>query len=61
MNKQVDELEKIGEALAERLRFERLLSGVSARFVRVTADRLDGEIENALKLILDYFTSTAAA
>ena len=49
MNKQIQEMEKIDKALEERLRFESLLSDISARFVRVSADRLDGEIENALK------------
>jgi formate hydrogenlyase transcriptional activator len=47
--------EKAEEDLAERLRFERILSDLSAPFVNVPADRLDGEIENALKMILEYF------
>ena len=55
MNNQLDEREKIDKALEERLRFESLLSDLSARFVRVSADRLDGEIENALKAVLEFF------
>ncbi len=47
--------QSIEQALEERLRFERLVSDVSARFVNVPADRLDGEIEKALKLVLDFF------
>jgi len=53
--REVNERERIGEALEEQLRFERLLSEVSARFVNVTPERLDGEIENALKTVLDFF------
>ena len=55
MNKQIQEMGKIDKALEERLRFESLLSDISARFVRVPADRLDGEIENALKAVLEFF------
>jgi formate hydrogenlyase transcriptional activator len=55
MNKQIGDQEKIGKALEERLRFERLLSDVSARFVNPSAERLDGEIENALMLVLEFF------
>ena len=55
MNDQLDEREKIDKALETRLRFEGLLSDLSARFVRVSADRLDGEIANALKAVLEFF------
>ncbi len=55
MNKQLNEQKKIGNALEERLRFESLLSDVSARFVHVSSERLDGEIENALKMVLEFF------
>ena len=53
--REIMQREKADEALEERLRFESLLSDVSARFVRVPADRLDGEIENALKAVLEFF------
>jgi formate hydrogenlyase transcriptional activator len=52
--REITEREKVGEALEERLRFERLLTEISARFVNVPSDRLDGEIENALKMILEF-------
>ena len=41
--------------MEELLRFERLLSGVSARFINVSSSRLDGEIENALMEVLKFF------
>jgi two-component system sensor kinase FixL len=41
--------------LEERLRFERLLSNVSARFINISPEQVDGEIENALKMVIAYF------
>ncbi len=41
--------------LGERLQFERLVSGLSSRFVKVAPERLSAEIECALKIILDFF------
>lgn len=55
MNKQIEELHKIRKALEERLLFESLLSEVSARFVNTAPDRLDEEIEKALKTVMDVF------
>ena len=46
LDRKIMQREKADKALEERLRFESLLSDVSARFVRVPADRLDGEILN---------------
>ena len=43
------------EALQERLRFEQLLSDVSARFVNIPSDRVNSEIECGLKQILEFF------
>ncbi len=43
------------EALKERLRFERLLSNVSARFINLAPDQIDREIQNALRQILEFF------
>jgi len=43
------------QALQERLRFEQLLSDLSARFVNVPPDQVDLEIEESLKQILDFF------
>jgi formate hydrogenlyase transcriptional activator len=53
--REINERERIGVDLEERLRFESMLSDVSARFVRLPSDRLDAEIENALKKLLDFF------
>ncbi|MFZ2197259.1 MAG: PAS domain S-box protein, partial [Thermodesulfovibrionales bacterium] len=41
--------------LDEHLRFERLISDLSARFVNVSPDQIDGEIEHALKQVLEFF------
>jgi PAS domain S-box-containing protein len=43
------------EALEERLQFERLLSDLSARFVNIPPDRVDSEIEDGLRQILELF------
>ena len=39
----------------ERLRFEQLLSDISARFVNIPPDRVDSEIEGGLRQILEFF------
>jgi PAS domain S-box-containing protein len=39
----------------EHLIFETLISDLSARFVNIAPDRVDGEIENALKQVLEFF------
>ena len=44
-----------GALLDEHLRFERLISDLSARFVNVSPDQIDGEIEHALKQVLEFF------
>jgi len=41
--------------LGERLRFERLVSDLSARLVKAPPQQLDAEIERALKMILEFF------
>jgi len=55
MNRQIDEREMIGKALEARLRFESLLSDVSARVVQASAEQLDEEIETALQSVLVFF------
>ena len=42
------------ERLKEQLNFETLLVNISARFVNLPADRIDGEIEDALRRICEY-------
>jgi signal transduction histidine kinase len=53
--REVTDLTVAREALEERLRFEQLLSDLSARFVNIPPDRVDSEIEYGLKQILDFF------
>jgi formate hydrogenlyase transcriptional activator len=43
------------QALENRLRFERLLSDLSARFVKIAPDRVDSEIDYGLRQILEFF------
>jgi two-component system, NarL family, sensor kinase len=42
-------------ALGERLRFEELLSDLSARFVNIPPERVDSEIEDGLRQVLKLF------
>ena len=43
------------EGLRERLRFEQLLSDLTARFVNIAPDQVDLEIESALRQTLEFF------
>lgn len=43
------------EELENRIRFETLISDISARFVRLPSDEIDSEIERNLKQIMDFF------
>jgi len=43
------------EVLQERLQFEQLLSGLSARFVNIPPDQVDSEIEVGLRQVLEFF------
>jgi formate hydrogenlyase transcriptional activator len=47
--------EQVEETLNERLGFEALLSDLSARFIVVSPEEVDREIEQALKQILEFF------
>ena len=51
----VTERKQAEEALEDRLRFEGLLSDLSARFVNIPPDRVDSEIEDGLRQILGFF------
>ena len=44
-----------GDSSNEPLRFERLISDLSAQFVNVDPDEIDGEIERALTRVLEFF------
>jgi PAS domain S-box-containing protein len=46
---------QVEQALENRLRFERLLSDLSARFVNIPPDRVDSEIDYGLRQILEFF------
>lgn len=46
-------LRKSEEELASRLKFERMLSGLSARFVALDANQIDNAIEDAQKTIVE--------
>jgi len=49
----VTERKKTEQALEERLRFEVLLSEISTRFINLSADRIDSEIEDAQRRICE--------
>ena len=51
----ITERKQAEEALRERLQFEHLLSGLSARFVNMPPDQVDSEIEDGLRQILEFF------
>ena len=51
----VTERKQAEEARRERLQFEQLLSGLSARFVNMPPDRVDAEIEDGLRQVLEFF------
>jgi formate hydrogenlyase transcriptional activator len=49
------ERKQVEQSLENRLRFERLLSDLSARFVNIPPDRVDSEIDRGLRQILEFF------
>jgi len=49
------ERKQVEQALENRLRFERLLSDLSARFVNIPPDQVDSEIDYGLRQILEFF------
>jgi formate hydrogenlyase transcriptional activator len=49
------ERKQVEQALENRLRFELLLSDLSARFVKIPPDRVDSEIDYGLRQILEFF------
>jgi PAS domain S-box-containing protein len=51
----ITESKEAEEALGVRLRFEHMLSSLSARFVNIPSDRVDSEIEDGLRQILEFF------
>jgi PAS domain S-box-containing protein len=53
-SKKIDIL-KNGTDVGDRLQFEQIISGLSARLINLPSEKLDGEIEHALKLVLEFF------
>jgi len=54
-SKSVDGPLKKTSKIDEHLRFEQMISNLSARFINVPGERLDDEIEAALAEVLDFF------
>jgi PAS domain S-box-containing protein len=50
-----DTLQQKDAVTSERLRFEQMISDLSARFINVPSERLDSEITNTLKKLLEFF------
>jgi PAS domain S-box-containing protein len=57
----ITERKQAEEALGERLKFEQLLSDLSARFVNIPPDRVDSEIEVGLRQIREFFQVDSCA
>jgi formate hydrogenlyase transcriptional activator len=53
LSREIEQRVQAQEALQERLQFETLLTDISARFVNLPADRIDGEIEDAQRRICE--------
>ncbi|UCD82347.1 MAG: PAS domain-containing protein [Desulfobacterales bacterium] len=54
LNREIEQRKQTEEALNERLQFEGLLSDLSARFINITPDQVDLEIQGALRQILEF-------
>ena len=54
MNRKADILNYSGNA-NERMRFEEMISNISARIINLPPEQLDSEIELALKRVLEFF------
>lgn len=50
-----DTLQQKDATTSERLRFEQMISDLSARFIKVPPERLDSEITNTLIKLLEFF------
>ncbi|MCK7497240.1 MAG: hypothetical protein MZW92_45215 [Comamonadaceae bacterium] len=49
------------QGLLERLEFEQLISSLSARFVNISSEKVDAEIERSLKRIYEFFSCDRCA
>ena len=50
-----DDILNEGAGVWDRLRFEQMISNLSARFINLSPERLDTEIELSLKMVLEFF------
>jgi formate hydrogenlyase transcriptional activator len=55
LRREIEQRKQTEDALNERLKFEALLSNLSARFINITPDQIDLEIRSALRQILEFF------
>ena len=53
LSREIKKRKQAEQNLKERLIFEELLSDLSARFVNLPADQVDGEIENAQRRVCE--------
>jgi formate hydrogenlyase transcriptional activator len=54
LRKEIEGRKRVEEALLGHLRFERLLAQISARFIDLSADQIDNEIEEAQSRICEH-------
>ncbi len=52
---QIEQEKTDQKTLAERLRFEEMLSEISARFISTSFDQVDSDIDNALRQVMEFF------
>ena len=55
LNREIEQRKLTEAAVYERLRFERLLSDLSARFINLPPKQVDSEIQSALSQIREFF------
>jgi formate hydrogenlyase transcriptional activator len=55
LRRESEQREQAEGALKDRLRFEQLLSDLSARFVNIPPEQVDSEIEQGLEQLLEFF------
>jgi PAS domain S-box-containing protein len=55
LGREIEQRRQAEADLGDRLRFERMLFDLSARFINVPGERLDREIEEALHKVMEFF------
>jgi len=55
LSSEIERRKQAERILRERLLFEELLSAISARFINLSFERVDEEIHNAMKEVLNFF------